>query len=79
MTLGFIEPFAETEQGARVFCVTANGETILDEFDIRRETEGTGAAITRTFTVDVTGGLLRLRFTPIVGDAVVSTIMVSEA
>lgn len=77
VTLGFIEPNADRQEGERVFDVTANGETALDDFDVRREAGGPLRVITRTFPVDVSDGLLTLQFTPSNGNAIVSTIMVS--
>jgi beta-galactosidase len=75
--LGFIEPYEDTAEGERIFDVTANGETILDDFDVRREAGDYRRVVTETFTVDVSDGLLELGFDPSAGEAVVSTIMIS--
>jgi beta-galactosidase len=78
VTLGFVEPNENREVGERVFDVTANGETVLDDFDVRREAGRPLRVITRSFTVDVSDGLLSLRFTASKGNAIVSTIQVSR-
>jgi beta-galactosidase len=78
VTLGFLEPNNEREVGERVFSVTANGETLLSDFDILEEAEGTRRVLTRIFTVEVSGGNLLLEFEPTQGDAVVSTIKVTN-
>jgi beta-galactosidase len=77
VTLGFIEPNPDRQEGERVFDVTANGETALDDFDVRREAGAPLRVITRKFPVDVSDRLLTLQFTPSNGNAVVSTIMVN--
>jgi beta-galactosidase len=77
VTLGFIEFDEDAQVGERVFNVTANGETQLEDFDILEEVGDPRTVVTRNFTVEVTNGLLRLEFTPTDGkDAVVSTIKI---
>lgn len=79
VTLGFIEPFEETQEGERVFDVIANGETVIDDLDILDEVGEPRTVLTEDFTAEVTDGLLRLEFTPSEGDAVVSTISVRNS
>ena len=77
VTLGFTEPYQDTEEGERVFDVTANGEALLDDFDLLRTARDDRRAITRRFTVYVSDGLLNLQFKASVGAAVISNIRVS--
>lgn len=79
VTLGFIEPDLDAEAGDRVFNVTANEQILLDNFDILREAGETRTAVMRTFTVAVSGGSLKLSFTPVEGDALVSNIQVKAS
>ncbi len=79
LTLGFMEPDTGASAGGRVFDVTANGEVLLTGFDVLAEAGAPLTVITRTFTVDVSGGLLTLAFTPTAGDAIVSTLSVRAA
>jgi beta-galactosidase len=80
VSLGFIEPNEATEVGQRIFNVTANGETMLENFDILREIGSPRTVVIRAFRVVVSGGRgsLDLRFTPIAGEAIVSNIMISR-
>jgi hypothetical protein len=75
-TLGFLEPDREIAVGERVFTVTANGQTLLEHFDVRQAAGAARTVVTHTFPVDVSGGRLVLDFTPAAGDAVVSTIKI---
>lgn len=56
----------------------ANGRAIVKARDVARETGGIAKAMTRPADVNVRGGKLKLAFTPIKGDAAVSTIEVSR-
>ena len=71
--LNFAEP-AGTAAGQRVFNVTANGATILDHYDIVAD-NGAGIAVAKTFDLQITGGRIDLAFDGVVGDAVVSSIV----
>jgi hypothetical protein len=79
VTLGFIEPDQDAEKGDRIFDVTANGETVINDLDILSEVDGPLQAMTETFTTNVTDGVLRLEFTPSEGEAIVSSIQVRNA
>lgn len=84
MTLGFIEPYASAGAsegdrlgvGDRIFNVNANGQPMLENFDLLGEAGAGMTAVTRTFPVEVTGGRLVLAFIPVEGDAIVSNIKV---
>jgi beta-galactosidase len=76
VTLGFVEPDRDTDVGDRVFSVTANGQRLLENFDVLREAGDHRRVITRTFTVNVSGGQLTLDFTAAEGEALVSTIKI---
>lgn len=78
VTLGFLEPDRYTEVGHRVFDVVANGETKLDNFDVLEAAGKYRTAVSRTFTVAVSGGHLKLDFVPVRGEAVVSNIMIER-
>ena len=78
VTLGFLEPDREKAPGHRVFDVVANGETKLAAFDVLQEAETYRTATTRTFTVAVAGGRLKLDFVPRRSEAVVSNIMIRK-
>ena len=69
--------FAETvffREGQRVFDVSAEDESILDDFDIIDEAGGQDIAIERTFTVGVSDGSIDLDFLAEVNNAKVSAI-----
>ncbi|MEZ5399701.1 MAG: malectin domain-containing carbohydrate-binding protein [Bryobacteraceae bacterium] len=69
--------FSENEisgAGNRVFHVDANGQRMLANFDIFKVAGGAYKAVDRTFTVNVTGGRLRLDFVSVVRHAMVSAI-----
>jgi beta-galactosidase len=65
--------------GERVFNVIANGQPLLQNFDVLRTAGADRTAVTQTFTVPVSGGRLTLDFTPLEGDAIVSYISVRNA
>jgi beta-galactosidase len=75
VTLGFLEPTA-TAPGARVFSVDANGLTRINNLDIFSVAGARNAAIAESFDVVVSGGVLKLDFNGIVGNAIVSNIAV---
>lgn len=76
VTLGFLEPDLEAEVGDRVFNVTANGQPLLESFDVLEEAGSARTVVTRTFPVDVTGGQLTLDFTATAGEALISNIKI---
>jgi beta-galactosidase len=76
VTLGFVEPARTAQAGYRVFDVVANGAPQLRNFDVLRTAGAYRTAVTRTFTVDVTGGQLKLDFLPVRDEAVVSNISI---
>jgi beta-galactosidase len=79
LTLGFLENDEDAEVGDRVFSVSANGETLLEDFDILEEAGEPLTAITERFTVQVSGGRLVLEFEPSEGDALLSNIQLTRA
>lgn len=72
--LKFMEPFFSSA-GSRVFKVTAEGNTILNNLDIYQEA-GKFNAIEKTASVTVTDGILNLNFIPSADNAIVSGIAV---
>jgi beta-galactosidase len=78
LTLGFLEPESGTKEGARVFNVIASGQPLLENFDVRKAAGASKRVVTRTFTLDVSGGRLVIAFNPLKGEAVVSTIKVTR-
>ena len=74
--------FAETvffREGQRVFDVSAEDESILDDFDIIDEAGGQDIALERTFTVGVNDGTLNLDFVAEVNNAKVSAIEIKPS
>jgi hypothetical protein len=70
--------FAETYSGAwkvggRVFDVYANGALALNHEDVFAQA-GKNAALVKSFSVSVTGGVLNLAFTPVVQNPFVQGI-----
>ncbi|GAA4632256.1 hypothetical protein GCM10023196_064920 [Actinoallomurus vinaceus] len=66
--------FAEPDRsGQRSFNVNAERQRVIKSLDVRAES-GVGAPLHKTFTVQVTDGVLDLEFVPQVGEAVVSHI-----
>jgi beta-galactosidase len=76
VTLGSLEPNTSHKPGDRVFKVTANGHTVLEQVDILAEVKDVRTPLRKTFTVDVSGGGLTLAFDPIKGEAIVSEIRI---
>jgi hypothetical protein len=69
--------FAEiyyTKSGQRVFNVTAQGQTVLSNFDIVAAAGGANRAIVKSFPVTVTNGVLSVNFTGVVGNAKISAV-----
>lgn len=71
--LEFTEP-TFTQPGQRVFNVTANSQPILTNYDIVADA-GAGQAVAKAFDVQVTGGSLNLSLEGVVGDAIVSSVV----
>jgi beta-galactosidase len=78
VTLGFLEPDRDTKVGDRIFDVLANGEKRLADLDVLSVAGSYRNAIRRTFSLNVSGGHLKLDFVPSVGVAVVSNIMIRK-
>jgi hypothetical protein len=78
--------FAELYQGVandggagdRVFDVSAEGQLVLDDYDIIAESGGPHTAISETATVEVTDGELNLDFTTVEDNAKISAIKVEK-
>lgn len=79
VTLGFLESDDAIEVGGRVFDVNANGTTVIDDLDVLAETGAHQTALTRTFPVDVTVGVLMLEFVSNAENAMVSNIRIAPA
>jgi hypothetical protein len=74
--------FAEiwfTAAGQRVFRVSLNGSTVLDNFDVFREAGGAHRAVDREFVAHAAGGELRLRFDPIISNPKISAVEIEPA
>ena len=71
--LGFLEPTL-TQPGQRVFDVSANGQTLLDHFDIIQDA-GTNQPDVKAFAVSLGKGPFDLTFRGDVGNAIVSSIV----
>ncbi len=76
LTLGFIEPDEDAAAGDNVFGVTANGQSLLRNFDVLREASTARSVVQESFQIAVSGGGLSLAFVPVTGDALVSSIAV---
>ncbi|MBO4565718.1 MAG: DUF4982 domain-containing protein, partial [Bacteroidales bacterium] len=64
------------EVSDRVFDVSVNGQTVLKDYDIRRE-DGEAHPVMKRFTVDVSGGEgLTVAFTPVKGVPVLNAIRI---
>jgi hypothetical protein len=73
LLLDFTEP-TFTQPGQRVFDVSADGQTLLDHFDIVQDA-GANQADVKAFTIHVANGPLVLTFHGDVGDAIVSSVV----
>lgn len=62
--------------GQRVFDVTAEGQTVLDDLDIRAEAGATFVPLDKSFTVAVTDGTLNLAFQSVVDNAKVGALSI---
>jgi len=74
--------FAELQSikaGGRVFSVTLEGSNVLTNFDVVAAAGGRNTAVDRSFTVEVTDGVLDISFTSQRGDKpIVNAILVTE-
>lgn len=77
ITFHFVEPEA-AQPGDRVFDVTVEGVTVLDDFDIVAAAGGTLVAHATTVTADVTDGTLDVAFVRAAGRAVVAAVAVRQ-
>lgn len=78
VTLGFLEPDKSTRVGDRVFNVDANGVNQVAKLDVLAVAGAYRTAVTRTFPVVVSNGVLHLDFNASVGEAVVSNITITR-
>lgn len=79
MTLHFAENDEDVGTGDRVFNVSAQGETRLEEFDILRQATSHHTAITRTLQgVAVTENALSLATESITGDSILNGFEIRE-
>ncbi len=76
VTLTFVEPALST--GGRIFDVSANGKPALSRFDVAAAAGAPLTAVTRSFPVTATEGAIELGFSPVRGDALVSSIQVER-
>ncbi|WP_154019144.1 malectin domain-containing carbohydrate-binding protein, partial [Halococcus agarilyticus] len=65
-------------EGARLFDAAIEGQQVLNDYDIYAETGGPHAAVTETFTTEVTDGELNIGFTKVKDNAKVSAIKVTK-
>lgn len=77
VTLHMFEPDRK-RAATRTFDVTANGKTVLKDFNPASAAGGALTAVTREFPVKVKGGKLELAFAAKGGEAIVSAITVSR-
>ena len=76
LTLKFAD-FTYSLPGQRVFDVLIGGTKVLKDFDIYA-VSGRNTALDITFTVSVTDGTLNIRFVPIIADAQINALLISE-
>lgn len=76
VTLGFLEPLKSMAVGGRIFHVDANGAPVITGLDVLAAAGTYRTPITRTFPVTVSTGVLRLQFTGVSSEAVVSNITI---
>lgn len=72
VTLTFVEP--DQDEGARVFDVMANGQPVLSSYDIRARAGGVLTAVSESFDVASQDGVVTLDFSPVKGQALVSSV-----
>ena len=76
VTLTFVEP--DQAPGARRFDVVANGRPLLTGFDVAAVAGKPLTAVTHQFPIHVTDGTLDLRFAPVSGKPIVSSIEITR-
>jgi len=75
VTLKFAEIFF-TSRNQRVFNVYINGQPMLSNFDIIAQTGGPFIALDKSFTVNVTNGMVNIQFQQIVDNPKISAIQI---
>ena len=77
VTLRFFEP--KGQAGERVFDVAANGRKMLDGYDVAAKANGAMKPVEASFAAEAGKDGIKLDFTPIKGQAIISTIEVTPA
>jgi prepilin-type processing-associated H-X9-DG protein len=72
--LTFIDPTSQAA-GERLFDVSAEGKLALDNFDVFAAVDPATRAVAKKFGVTIADGTLDLDFTGVVGDAIVSSVV----
>jgi hypothetical protein len=75
LLLDFAEPAEGAAVGSRTFDVFAEGRQILDDYDIVKAAGGARTAVADSTDVTITDGALDLTFRGVMGDALVSAIV----
>jgi hypothetical protein len=73
--------FAETvysKAGARTFNVSVNGSTVLSRYDIYAAAGGKNKAVVESIPITISGSTMKVTFTPVKTDALVSGIEVQK-
>jgi beta-galactosidase len=78
LTLRFVEPSAAAA-GERVFNVSSNGKPLLKQLDVFAAAGGKLKGVEKTVQVTARDGALVIEFTPVKGEAVVSSISIAPA
>lgn len=78
VTLKFAEPYVNGI-GQRLFNVNLNGQAVLSNFDVFKESGGKYAAIDKSFFVLADSGAITLQFIAVANNAEVSAIQISPA
>jgi hypothetical protein len=73
LNLNFAEPSNQL-LGGRTMNVSANGQSLLTNFDTVAQANGGQKAVTREFPITVTNGQIALQFTGVIGYAIVNAI-----
>ncbi len=77
-TLNLLFADASYSAGGRLFNVTAEGNTILNKFDVVGSA-GKGNALTKSFPITITDGTLNLAFKSVLNNATISAIEIVPA
>ena len=79
VTLYFVETYFD-ESGKRLFDVALNGQTVLKDLDIYRESGGKGIGISKSFDVNITDGQFVLSIPRVQTDnAIVAALEITDA